>query len=111
MGVKFDWKSKTYTISVWEDSETFSIEGMTPEEEVAKLAEYLVKADAQQDTHTVDLLEMYVADICNDCDLPFMYTRGSGKVRKFTPIGDWQPSYGCEWEQSAQEGYDYGWDI
>lgn len=112
MSVKYDWQTKDYTIELSDGTvEIFNSTDMTDLEEVSALVAILLKADAIGDEKTVDRLELYIGEICEDAELPFAYTRGSGQVRKYTPASDWEPSYSCEWEQSAEYGLDYGWNI
>jgi hypothetical protein len=58
------------------------------------------------------LLKDWARDISEDAELPFTYTDGSGRNQTYTPASLWEASGSCsEWEQSAQEGYDYGWNV
>lgn len=62
-----------------------------------------------------DDLEGYIKDWASEfaeqAELPFTYTNGFGITSTYTPASLWESSGGCEWETSAQEGYDYGWNI
>ena len=44
--------------------------------------------------------------------LPSTYTDSEGTTNTYTPASLWEASGSCsEWEQSAQEGYDYGRNV
>lgn len=59
-----------------------------------------------------DFLKDWAADTAEGAELPFTYTDGFGSVQTYTPASLWEASGSCsEWEESAQEGYDYGWNI
>jgi dsRNA-specific ribonuclease len=57
----------------------------------------------------VEIVEEQASDIAEELEIHFIYDR-DGSVREYTPRSLWQPSGGCEWEESASE-YDYGWDL
>lgn len=54
-------------------------------------------------------LEELATELAEELEIYFVY-QYEGKERKYSPQAFWEPS-NCEWAQSAQEGYDYGWDI
>lgn len=58
-----------------------------------------------------DLLKDYAREYAEDAGLPFTYESRDGDTSTYTPATLWESSGGCEWETSAQEGYDYGWNI
>lgn len=59
-----------------------------------------------------DFLKDWAAEAAEGAELPFTYTDGYGSVQTYTPASLWEASGSCsEWEESAQEGYDYGWNI
>ncbi|UAV90009.1 hypothetical protein REC_160 [Pseudomonas phage REC] len=59
-----------------------------------------------------DFLKDWAADTAEQAELPFTYTDGFGSTQTYTPASLWEASGSCsEWEESAQEGYDYGWNI
>lgn len=57
----------------------------------------------------VDTIEEMASEFAEDLEIHFIYDR-NGSQREYTPRSLWQPSGGCEWEESASE-YDYGWDL
>ena len=57
----------------------------------------------------VEIVEEHASEIAEDLEIHFIYDR-DGSVREYTPRSLWQPSGGCEWEESASE-YDFGWDL
>lgn len=57
----------------------------------------------------VDTMEEVASEIAEELEIHFIYER-DGSKREYTPRSLWQPSGGCEWEESASE-YDYGWDL
>lgn len=57
----------------------------------------------------IEALEEYLAEAAEDLEIVVSYQK-EGRERRYTPQAHWEPS-GCEWEESAQYGYDYGWDI
>ena len=58
-----------------------------------------------------EFIKEWAADVAESAELPFTYTDGSGRSQTYTPQALWESSGSCEWETSAQEGYDYGWNI
>ncbi|WKV20516.1 hypothetical protein 16Q_123 [Pseudomonas phage 16Q] len=61
-------------------------------------------------------LEQYIknwaSETAEGAEVPFTFTDGSGRTQTYSPASLWEASGSCsEWEQSAQEGYDYGWDL
>jgi hypothetical protein len=58
-----------------------------------------------------ELLKDYARDIAEDAELPFTFEDRDGDSNTYTPASLWESSGGCEWETSAQEGYDYGWNV
>ena len=58
----------------------------------------------------VETYEEYAADVAEGLEIAFVYER-DGARREYTPQSFWEASGGCSWEESAQYGYDYGWNI
>lgn len=58
-----------------------------------------------------DLLKDWARDLAEDAELPFTFEDRDGDTQTYTPQSLWESSGSCEWETSAQEGYDYGWNI
>lgn len=59
--------------------------------------------------YLVEVVEEAASEIAEELEIHFIYDR-DGSKREYTPRSLWQPSGGCEWEESASE-YDYGWDL
>lgn len=57
----------------------------------------------------VEIVEEHASEFAEELEIHFIYDR-NGRQREYTPRSLWQPSGGCEWEESASE-YDYGWDL
>lgn len=92
------------------------LDGATAVEDLATLAQILqnLPSEGALDLDEDDLeeyLKDYARDLAEDGEVPFTYTTGYGKTNTYTPASLWESSGGCEWETSAQEGYDYGWNI
>ncbi|WOZ57551.1 hypothetical protein [Pseudomonas phage vB_PseuGesM_254] len=83
-------------------------EDTTMQEQLAKLAEWLSHSDGTEDLF--DLVRQTAAEIAEDAEMPFVYDDIDGNRQEYTPVSLWEAS-NCEWEQSAQQGYDYGWNI
>ncbi|WP_278939159.1 hypothetical protein [Pseudomonas helleri] len=83
--------------------------GSTDQEMLAELAEWLSHCDGTEDQF--DMVRDLAADIANDAEILFVYEDVDGNRQEYTPASMWEPSGGCEWETSAQYGYDYGWNI
>lgn len=98
---------------------THDLEGLSDNEldNLAKLATVLqnLPEEGALDFDFDDLEEFikeWASDIAEQAELPFTYTDGSGRHQTYTPASLWEASGSCsEWEQSAQYGYDYGWNI
>lgn len=59
----------------------------------------------------IDTIEEQASELAEELEIHFIYDR-DGSKREYTPRSLWEPSGSCsEWEESAQEGYDYGWQI
>lgn len=58
-----------------------------------------------------DFLQEWAAETAEEEELPFTYERADGSTQTYTPASLWEASGGCEWEESAQYGSDYGWNI
>lgn len=56
-------------------------------------------------------LQDWAADLAEQEELPFTYEKADGTTNTYTPASLWEASGGCEWEESAQYGYDYGWNL
>lgn len=57
----------------------------------------------------VEIVEEHASETAEELEIHFIYDR-NGRKREYTPKSLWEPSGGCEWEESATE-YDYGWDL
>lgn len=58
-----------------------------------------------------EFVKEWASDVAEQAELPFTFTDSEGKSQTYTPASLWESSGGCEWEQSAQYGYDYGWNV
>ncbi|WCO82030.1 hypothetical protein vBPpSSYP_48 [Pseudomonas phage vB_PpS_SYP] len=75
---------------------------------IVKAIEY---AALINDEEAEETFKEFAADIAEDLEVLFVYTRGDGKVNTYSPASMWESSSGCEWEQSAEYGYHYGWNV
>lgn len=66
---------------------------------------------ATEDEGRIEELEEEAADLAEYLEIDFEYIRSDGERRTYTPESWWEPSGGCSWVESAQYGYDYGWNI
>lgn len=110
----YDSKTATYTlVAGYGDTEkTFVLPQSLPDVEfLAQVVKALEYASSIGDEEAVDWFEDFARDISEDLEVLFVYTQVSGKTRTYTPASLWESSGGCEWEESAQWGYDYGWNI
>ena len=79
---------------------------------IQRLQELYVKIVECEDEDELEELEEKAADLAESLDIEFVYVRKEdGKERRYTPQSMWEPSGGCEWEESAQYGVDYGWQV
>lgn len=78
---------------------------------VGQLREVYEKITKEEDEVEIEALEEEAADLAERLEIEFVYVRADGTERKYTPQAFWEPSGGCEWEESAQYGYDYGWNL
>lgn len=53
----------------------------------------------------------WASETAEEAEVPFTFTDVQGKINTYTPASLWEASGGCEWEESAQYGYDYGWNV
>jgi hypothetical protein len=110
-GTSYDGKPFSYTSH---DLEGLSDNGL---DDLAKLAIVLqnLPEEGALDMSADDLedfLKDWARDLAEDAEVPFTFTSVGGKTNTYTPASMWEASGSCsEWEQSAQEGYDYGWNI
>jgi hypothetical protein len=95
------------------------LEGLSDNEldNLAKLAIVLqnLPEDGALDFDGGDLEEFikeWAADTAESAELPFTFTDSAGTAQIYTPASLWEASGSCsEWEQSAQYGYDFGWNV
>lgn len=85
--------------------------GVVALSELAHLLQNLPDLDELEGFDLEDFLKDYARDLAEDEELPFTFTDVDGRSQTYTPQSLWESSGGCEWEESAQEGYDYGWNI
>jgi hypothetical protein len=90
---------------------------LTDIEQLAALADLLQNLPEDgafsMDVDTLEeFLQEWASEIAEGAELPFTYTNRDGEAQTYTPASLWEASGSCsEWEQSAQYGYDYGWNI
>lgn len=90
--------------------DTYQLDGLSDNAVVA-LSELAAILKVVEDEDIEDYLKDYARDLAEDAELPFTFEGRDGDTQTYTPASLWESSGGCEWETSAQEGYDYGWNI
>lgn len=108
--VDYDWKTKQYTLIVGDRDFSFNCDGMSDIEALSLFAKALEYAESIGEGSFLSRLEDWAQELAEECEIPFTYM-AEGKERTYTPASMWEASGGCEWEESAQYGYDYGWNI
>lgn len=79
-------------------------------EALAQLDDDFTLANGYYDLETiVEYIEETASELAEGLEIHFIYER-NGRQREYTPRSLWEPSGGCEWDESASE-YDYGWDL
>lgn len=58
-----------------------------------------------------EFLKEWASGTAEQAEVPFTFTDSLGNSNTYTPASMWEASGGCEWEESAQYGSDYGWNI
>lgn len=76
-----------------------------------KLRELYVELSTEDDEDKLEDLEVEAAEIAEELEIEFVYTRADGEHRSYYPEAWWEPSGGCSWVESAQYGSDYGWNV
>lgn len=120
--VKYGWFDDS--ISVLEDAKLTSYDRLTLETETTGIEELSLLASALKGLdkkasylgrtagEVEEVLRDWAQDTAEQAELPFTYVDGEGHTQTYTPASLWEASGSCsEWEESAQEGYDYGWNI
>lgn len=108
--------------SVW-TYQTFKGEGLEQLNNLRLALEYLARLDEDSEeakalfvatgSDVEDLIERFeeeAGEVAEDLEIAFIYQGASG-TREYTPAAFWSASGGCEWEESAQYGSDYGWNV
>jgi hypothetical protein len=98
--------------------ESYDVDGLegSDVEQLAQLAVALKNLpedgvfDMDYDT-LLDFMMEWASDTAEGAELPFTFTDRFGDSQTYTPAAMWEASGGCEWEESAQYGSDYGWNI
>ena len=98
--------------------ESYDLEGLegTNIEQLAQLA-LAMKNLPDEGVFDMDydsLLEFmmeWASDTAEGAELPFTFEDKYGDSQTYSPAALWESSGGCGWEQSAQYGYDYGWNV
>lgn len=70
----------------------------------------LLEGNTIDDDSLIEALREAAVEIAEDLEIVFIYD-DSGVKQEYTPRAHWEPSGSCSWEESAQYGYDYGWNI
>lgn len=81
---------------------------------LAKLLQNLPESGALdfEESELEEFLKEWASETAEEAELPFTFTNSHGKTETYTPASLWEASGSCsEWEESAQYGYDYGWNI
>lgn len=73
--------------------------------------ELMAKIRVEEDEGELAELEEQAAELAEELEIQFVYTRTNGDVRTYYPQAHWEPSSGCEWVESAYEGVHYGWNL
>ena len=108
----YHWNKQPYSY------ERYRLEGLDSDTaigDLATLAQVIknLPADGALGMDEEELLEFlkdHARELSEDAEVPFTFTDAYGSTSTYTPASLWESS-GCEWETSAQEGYDYGWDL
>lgn len=79
--------------------------------QIGELTEVYEKLVSETDEDEIDRLEDRATCIAENLEIEFVYVRYDGQTRTYTPEAFWEPSGGCSWVESAQYGYDYGWNV
>lgn len=58
-----------------------------------------------------EFLKEWASEVAEGAELPFTFTDSAGTSQTYTPASLWESSGSCEWETSAQYGYDFGWNV
>lgn len=88
------------------------MEAIYPEAEYPTISGDSDKCPSISGEIILELLEDMATTYAEENEVYFTYRRADqGQPRQYTPESFWEASGGCEWEESAQYGYDYGWDI
>lgn len=78
---------------------------------VGQLREVYEQIIKEEDPVEIERLEEDASELAESLEIEFVYVRADGTERKYTPQAFWEPSGGCEWQESAEYGYHYGWNI
>lgn len=78
---------------------------------VTQLREVYLKLSESQDEGELESLEEDAAELAEELEVEFVYTRADGDKRVYSPQAFWEPSGGCEWVESAEYGIHYGWNL
>lgn len=121
-GVIFIAEDRAYG---WDDKPLHTYKGYTVEfaddvvGDIAQLAQLAVAMQNLPEEGVFDLdydellefLKEWASECAESAEVPFTFTDRDGDSQTYSPAALWESSGSCEWETSAQEGYDYGWNI
>lgn len=114
----YGYENEPEKMSSYEGFDLAYVDGpLTDIEQLAALADLLQHLPEDgafsMDVDTLEeFLQEWASEIAEETELPFTYTNRDGEAQTYTPASLWEASGSCsEWEQSAQYGYDYGWNI
>lgn len=82
-------------------------------DDLVKAYNSLTALDPEADDYEdkLESLEEDARDLAEELEIHFTYQRKDGELRTYTPESLWEESSGCSYYQSAEYGYDYGWNI
>lgn len=110
---EYHWNKQPYS---YQRHSLEGLDGSTGVEDLSKLADVMKNLPAEgaltmEEDELLEFLKDYARDLAEDAEVPFTFTDAYGSTSTYTPASLWESSGGCEWEQSAQYGHDYGWNL
>ncbi|UAV84615.1 hypothetical protein PHB09_120 [Pseudomonas phage PHB09] len=110
----YRWNNQPYS---YERYRLEGLDGDTGIEDLATLAQVMKNLPADgalgmDEDELLEFLKDHARELSENAEVPFTFTDAYGSTSTYTPASLWEASGSCsEWEESAQEGYDYGWDL
>lgn len=86
------------------------MESIDPSAEYPTIGGDAHEGDTTSGDTILELLEEEAQAYADALEVEFIYQK-DGVARQYTPECMWEASGGCSWEESAQYGYDFGWDV